>query len=572
MTRALVAGGVDDNYVYPYLVSIISAQQKCSTKIDFLLAYDSKYLSSESRNLIREVATHFDLSLSFIEIELPKFLLSNGHISQMAFARLMIADVIEEEFVWLDADTLCIGSFDKLLSSNFIKSGEGIAARKDSNPKKKRTKNLARKAAGNSYFNSGVLKISPEYWREQNYPFKWKEAAKNYSKFNFEWSDQCVLNYLTKGQYQELPSQYNVLTSSDAIRENSSILHFAGAGKPWDIPFLPIEIGQQTLSSANLLYLTSELRIGDALASNTKLKKDFYRLRNKKNVQNNDLMNSNIQTSGYIRFSARSIKAVTLKVKHSVSKVVRPIVVRSDFANLERRREFLSFDLAKKLNFTVKYGPFKGLELVDNLNWSNSDLAPMLLGTYEQPILDWIEKYSGNFTNFINLGAGDGYYVAGMLKASLTKRAYAYEITDIGRDRIAANTRLNGIQDAVVVRNIATEDFVNDFSDDELADSLILVDIEGAEFELLNAKVIARLAKSQMIIELHEFVSYGELKVSKLLSELNITHKLSIISTGSRNLDDIQELNGINDSDRWLLVSEGRPMIMKWVCCIPRSQ
>lgn len=126
---------------------------------------------------------------------------------------------------------------------------------------------------------------------------------------------------------------------------------------------------------------------------------------------------------------------------------------------------------------------------------------------------------------------------------------------------------INQIRDNYEIRNIATSNFLSEFTDSELVDALILVDIEGSEYELFKDVDMSRLRQSLVIIELHEFVDESDLKVENLLLKLSTTHLISVIHTGPRNLDSFMELEGIPDSDRWLIISGGRPKNMKWVLC-----
>jgi hypothetical protein len=247
------------------------------------------------------------------------------------------------------------------------------------------------------------------------------------------------------------------------------------------------------------------------------------------------------------------------------------LFVQSSLASLEKRREKIAIELADTLEFTVKYGPFKGLRLSSEFNWGKSDIAPMLLGTYEQNLLDFISTRKTEIRNFINLGAGDGYYAAGMLFSRLSRFTYAYEMNETSRDLIRFHMEINNLKDNFQIRKIATSDFLSDFTDAELQDSLILVDIEGGEYELFKAVDMTRLTRTLVIIELHEFVDRSDSKVADLLLKLSLTHSLTLTNTGSRNLDGFEELEGMPDSDRWLLISEGRPKNMKWVLCEPKT-
>lgn len=122
------------------------------------------------------------------------------------------------------------------------------------------------------------------------------------------------------------------------------------------------------------------------------------------------------------------------KTRQTYLKLIRYLFVQSSVGSLEKRREKISKQLAEQLDFTVRYGPFKGLRLSTKFNWGKSDVVPMLLGTYEQSILDYLSTRRNKIRNFINLGAGDGYYVAGMLFSGLAR--YAYEMNKSSRELI----------------------------------------------------------------------------------------------------------------------------------------
>ena len=282
------------------------------------------------------------------------------------------------------------------------------------------------------------------------------------------------------------------------------------------------------------------------------------------------------------RQTRSSLKAFLLKIDKSTMlygslarirriclRVNRLIFVQSRLSNLEKRREKISIGLAKKFEYTVQYGPFKGLRLSKKFNWGKSDIAPMLLGTYEQNLLEYIANRRIAIRNFINLGAGDGYYAAGMLFSGLARFAYAYEMNSSSRDLISKHMEINNLTDNFEIRGFAAPNFLDDFSEAQLVDSLILVDIEGGEFELFKQLDMTRLNACLIIIELHEFVPGSDSKISDLIFKLSGTHSLSVIKTGARNLDNFSELDGIPDNDRWLLISEGRPSNMKWVLCEP---
>ena len=258
------------------------------------------------------------------------------------------------------------------------------------------------------------------------------------------------------------------------------------------------------------------------------------------------------------------------RLKSIFSRLLRRYFTQSRLSNLEKRRESLSNQLAISFDFTVRYGIFKGVKLSENFNWSKSDIAPMLLGTYEQQIVEYISKIPIKIKYFINVGAGDGYYVAGMLHSRLADFAFAYEMNKLSREAILNNMALNRLEGRFEIKGMASSNFLDDFSSSVLENSLLLVDIEGYEFELFEKIKMSQLRHTYIVIEIHDFDGESTDKVEDLLSLLANTHSISVLTTGSRNLDNYVELANFHDNDRWLIVSEGRPSLMKWVCCEPK--
>ncbi len=220
---------------------------------------------------------------------------------------------------------------------------------------------------------------------------------------------------------------------------------------------------------------------------------------------------------------------------------------------------------------TVAHGPFRGLKLVEDAHWGSADLGGMILGLYEQEILGQLAAAGRKRRTFIDLGAADGYYGLGVLVGDLFEKSYCFEITEKGREVIARNAALNGLQNRVTILGEAKPDFHTQIEPGDLADALLLIDIEGAEFDIVSADTFAAFAKSTVIIEVHEWYPDIQQKIENLLQQASATHTAHRFSTGARDLSVFPELKIINDNERWLLCSEGRPYLMSWYRFDPRS-
>ena len=231
-----------------------------------------------------------------------------------------------------------------------------------------------------------------------------------------------------------------------------------------------------------------------------------------------------------------------------------------------KKRKSLSSELSESMKHTVKYGAFKGLKFTSENWWGGSDRAGMLLGIYEKEILDSVMSVPKKWNIFIDLGAADGYYSIGTLISGRFKKSYSFEISPKGQEVIKKNAILNNVSKKIEIFGEATINFYDQIPKKDLSQSVILIDIEGAEFNLLNKKVFENLKNSIIFIEIHEwFFKDGEKRLKQLMNDAKPFFKASELTTTSRDLSIFPELSNLNDSERWLIASEGRGRLMTWI-------
>ncbi len=195
----------------------------------------------------------------------------------------------------------------------------------------------------------------------------------------------------------------------------------------------------------------------------------------------------------------------------------------------------------------------------------------MLLGLYEKDVLDSLQNIPKKFTTFIDLGAADGYYGIGVLVNNLFQNSICFEISEEGRQTIRENAQFNNVLNKVEIRGIAKNDFYHDLSALTLSNAVLFIDIEGAEFELIDKATFSAFNKSVIFVELHDWLfEDGEEKLKKLKNDSASTHVLTELTMGSRDLSIFPDLNKLHDNDRWLICSEGRGQLMKWLRFDPK--
>jgi len=233
--------------------------------------------------------------------------------------------------------------------------------------------------------------------------------------------------------------------------------------------------------------------------------------------------------------------------------------------NGNARRLTLSRKFMRDFDGVIQYGPLKGAKMIANSSWSRRDKAAMLFGLYEQEVLNVLSKAANSYKRFIDLGAADGYYGIGVVASGLFEHSTCYEMSKKGQEVLAKAALANDVEDKVDIRGIAREDFYTEFGEDERRDTLLFIDVEGAEFGILTQKTLEAFRHSAIIIEMHEWmVENGEAALAALRERAEKTHKINAFRTGSRDLSVFPELAMLCDTDRWLICSENRGRLMTW--------
>lgn len=214
-------------------------------------------------------------------------------------------------------------------------------------------------------------------------------------------------------------------------------------------------------------------------------------------------------------------------------------------------------------------GPFEGVFMPHQLRWGRADLGGMLLGLYESEVVDAVVKEGSRKKWFVDVGAADGFFLLGALVSGVFDRAIAFESDQRSVAAIHRGLALNGVTKRATIFGNAGPDFVESLlslSSFRVEESLILVDIEGGEYNLLTEHVLQKLSGATIIVELHEFTPEQSRLALDLarLAELMGFHTERIKQQG-RNPHHLEELKNLSDNERWLLCSEGRPFEMEWL-------
>jgi hypothetical protein len=207
----------------------------------------------------------------------------------------------------------------------------------------------------------------------------------------------------------------------------------------------------------------------------------------------------------------------------------------------------------------VEAGPFRGLRYPPERIGEVDAPVAKLLGIYELEIAAVFaaELARDTLTSFIDIGCADGYYAVGMPVAQARLTSHGFDIAGSARDLCAEVAALNGVAQRVRIAGRFSADSLGGIGGTGAAGAVVLCDIEGAEAELLDEALIARLAAATVVVEVHE---YGRPGLSDALrGRFAATHHLTRVDQQPRDVPDVAPA----------AVSEFRPSDLHWLVCRP---
>lgn len=235
-------------------------------------------------------------------------------------------------------------------------------------------------------------------------------------------------------------------------------------------------------------------------------------------------------------------------------------------------REEEAASLSEILGLRVLFGPCKGLSLLPDASWGRSDLPLKVLGMYEQPVHAFIER-ACPVDSVVCIGAADGYYGIGLVVAGHAERAVCFELTEAGREVLAATASHNDVSGRIAIMGKADPaNLLAGLEAHPAGTRLVIVDIEGGEFDLLTPEVLAALSSAHVLVELHpRNVAGGMRRQRDLLERASPHFDAAIVRDQGRTYPAIPQIADLSDDQRSIIVSEGRQAQMEWLLLTPRA-
>jgi precorrin-6B methylase 2 len=152
----------------------------------------------------------------------------------------------------------------------------------------------------------------------------------------------------------------------------------------------------------------------------------------------------------------------------------------------------------------VRSGIFQGMDyVVEALGFS---LLPKLIGSYEKELSSIFEALRNRKVKLIfDIGAAEGYYAVGLARMLPECQVVAFEATKQGRNLLAEMARKNHVENQVDIHGECTIEQFEELLALKKPD-FVLMDVEGAEKDLINPRTARLLSQTELLVELHPAV------------------------------------------------------------------
>jgi hypothetical protein len=230
------------------------------------------------------------------------------------------------------------------------------------------------------------------------------------------------------------------------------------------------------------------------------------------------------------------------------------------------RAEITAF-LVRTQGRNVLSGPYFGMVLLDEASWADGDIAPKLLGTYEEELHVAIKNaVQRDPQTVINVGCAEGFHAVGLARLLPQAQVFAFDIDPKAQVICRKAAEANGVGNRITISgDCSIEQLHNLVSQGDRI--LLFVDCEGAEKALLTPPPPsgADFRNCDIIIECHDFIDRSI--TATLTQRFAKTHTLENIIEGARNPNRFDFLRRVPSFNRWLAVDEKRPETMHWLVC-----
>jgi hypothetical protein len=181
----------------------------------------------------------------------------------------------------------------------------------------------------------------------------------------------------------------------------------------------------------------------------------------------------------------------------------------------------------------VLSGPFAGMAYFNEVVWG--PITPKWIGSYEEELHPVIsqEILTAGYRTIVDIGAAEGYYAVGLARARPEAQVFSFDIDPFARSLQRRLSNLNDVHNLTIGKRCSHQNL-----NELLAEGgLVISDIEGFEYELLDPDRAPGLRRSDLLVELHQFGARSLEQVrEELRARFAATHQARLMAVRARDL------------------------------------
>jgi hypothetical protein len=221
--------------------------------------------------------------------------------------------------------------------------------------------------------------------------------------------------------------------------------------------------------------------------------------------------------------------------------------------------------LHARLQGRVPHGPFAGMLAPDAISWGSA--CAKLLGAYESCLHGVLAALpEAGIDGVMDIGCAEGYYAVGLARLLPSVTVHAHDVMKEAQTICRRLAERNGVHDRVVVGGLVDHALLEAWLR-QCRRPLLMVDIEGAELDLLDPVLVPALRHALVLVELHEFRHRG--LAATFEARFAATHRIESILETDRAATDFPGIAGLPATLRSVALCELRPERMRWLWMEP---
>ena len=196
----------DRNYAPLSIISIYSLLTSNQDADEIKIYYIDNHIGNDYKEKLNSLISSYNRKIVYIDASLiDTSFITKTSFSISGYYRILITNMIsEKKIIYLDCDTIIVGSFKKLWSLDL--ESYTVAGVKDTVQNYVATS--IGMASNSFYLNSGFLYLNLEKCRADNFDFKVREYFKKFDGL-IPHHDQGIINALANNSILYLTPEYN---------------------------------------------------------------------------------------------------------------------------------------------------------------------------------------------------------------------------------------------------------------------------------------------------------------------------------------------------------------------------